>query len=84
MCDKTKYFIACAVISALVSCAEAILGATFGQAMIAGLIAGIAIGVGKEYGDCCGVGGRWDWGDIVADGAGALVGSFSGALFNII
>lgn len=43
--------------------------------MLAGFLGGLAAGVGKEYGDECAEGNRWDWGDVAADIVGAIIGS---------
>lgn len=48
------------------------------------MTAGLAIGVGKEYGDKCAVGNRWDWLDIMADAIGSLMGSTAGALVSLV
>ena len=76
--DKIKHFTACALVSFITSIAEVILGATFSHALIAGFIAGVAVGVGKEYGDKCAPGNRWDWMDIAADVLGSVLGAAIG------
>lgn len=84
MKDKTKYFIACSIISLIVAAVEATLGAGFRHAMVAGVIAGVAVGVGKEYGDSRTPGKKWDWGDLGADVAGSFFGSAVGTLVCIL
>lgn len=82
--DKIKHFGACAVVSLIASATESALGARYLNAWLAGFIAGIAIGVGKEYGDKCAIGNRWDWADIGADALGSVVGASLGSLISII
>ena len=82
--DQIKHFGACFVIAFVASATEAGCGALYTQSFIAGIIAGSAIGVGKEYGDHCALGNRWDRSDIAADLAGALLGSALGSLFSLL
>lgn len=82
--DKIKHFAACAIISFATSAFESALGARYLNSWLAGYIAGMAIGVGKEYGDKCAVGNRWDWADIGADALGSVVGASLGSLISII
>lgn len=82
--DKIKHLIVCFIVSASAAIIESVFGATYPLSLVAGMIAGVAIGVGKEYGDKCAIGNRWDWHDIVADAIGALSGSCVGALVSII
>ncbi len=82
--DHFKHFGACLIIALIASSVEAGLGALYSQSFIAGSIAGGAIGVGKEYGDHCSPVNKWDWGDIVADVAGAVFGSALGSIFSLI
>lgn len=78
--DKCKHFGACMAVAAAASAAESAAGANPFHAASTGLMAGMAIGVGKEYGDHCSPGNRWDWADIAADAAGSLCGSLLGSL----
>lgn len=82
--DKIKHFCACAVVSCTTAAIESLSGVGMGCAFIAGLIAGVAIGVGKEYGDHCADGNKWDWEDIAADSLGSIVGAIVGSLFALI
>lgn len=82
--DKIKHIAACAVIACVASAFEAALGAKFFMSLLAGIVAGMAIGVGKEYGDHCAPGNRWDWEDIAADAIGSIVGAILGSLLSII
>lgn len=82
--DKIKHFAACAVVSFIASALESAMGALYGGAWIAGLIAGTAIGVGKEYGDKCAIGNKWDWSDIGADVIGAVTGATLGSILTLI
>lgn len=82
--DKIKHCIACAIVSLSVSLTEALLGASFHGTWLAGFLAGTAIGIGKEYGDECAVGNKWDWADIAADTVGSVVGATLGSLFVIM
>lgn len=82
--DKIKHVVACFLVSTTAAVIESISGATYWQSFIAGMTAGVAIGVGKEYGDKCAVGNRWDWFDIMADAFGSLIGSAVGALVSLV
>lgn len=79
--DKVKHFLACAAISFTASTVE--FGAEYHNAWIAGFIAGMAIGVGKEYGDSCAHGNKWDWSDIGADVVGSIIGATLGSIFTL-
>ena len=57
--------------------------AFFGVAL-AGFCGGLAAGVGKEYGDECAEGNRWDWQDIAADCIGSLVGAGFAMILTIL
>lgn len=57
---------------------------TFIASLLSGIFSGVAIGIGKEYGDYKAVGNYWDWYDIVADFAGAVVGSVLGSIHAIM
>lgn len=72
--DKIKHFAVCMLVSLSVSLLEMLIGARFAQYAIAGFSAGVAIGIGKEYGDHCAAGNKWDWYDLIADTLGAIVG----------
>lgn len=48
------------------------------------MIAGGAIGVGKEYGDKCAPGNKWDWSDITMDMVGSAVGAALGSLLSLL
>lgn len=82
--DHLKHFVVCLVVAFSASSIEAGCGASFIQSFVAGIIAGGAIGVGKEYGDHCAPGNKWDWSDITADVIGAVVGSALGSLFSLL
>ena len=82
--DHLKHFCVCLTVAFSASSIEAICGATYGQSFVAGIFAGGAIGVGKEYGDKCAPGNTWDWSDITADMAGAVIGSALGSLFSLL
>lgn len=82
--DYFKHFGVCLIIALIASSVEAGLGALYCQSFIAGIIAGGAIGVGKEYGDHCSPRNKWDWSDIAADMAGAILGSALGSLFSLL
>lgn len=82
--DHIKHFGVCLAVALSASSIEAGCGASFGLSFVAGIIAGGAIGVGKEYGDMCAPGNKWDWKDIAADIVGAVVGSALGSLFSLL
>lgn len=82
--NKIKHLSVCFAVSASAAVIESAFGATYPLSFLAGIIAGVAIGVGKEYGDKCAIGNRWDWNDIVADAIGALLGSGVGSLVSMI
>lgn len=82
--DKVKHFITCAVVALIASVAESALGAEYHNAWLAGVIAGMAIGVGKEYGDYCFLGEKWDWSDIGMDSIGSIVGATIGSMLSLL
>lgn len=82
--DKILHFSACAAVSITTASIESLSGVGLFGSFIAGLIAGVAIGVGKEYGDRCAEGNKWDWEDIAADSLGSIVGSCIGSLLSLI
>lgn len=51
---------------------------------LAGFLGGLAAGVGKEYGDECAEGNKWDWQDIAADCIGSLVGAGFAMILTIL
>lgn len=75
MNDKMQHFLVCAAIAALTCILMMLVGATVLHCAIASVGTSMAAGLGKEYGDRCAVGNRWDWLDIAADLAGAVVGT---------
>lgn len=75
MNDKVQHFLVCAAIAAVMAAVMGLTGATVTQTAIASVGAAMAAGLGKEYGDRCAVGNRWDWLDLAADLAGAVVGT---------
>lgn len=81
--DKIKHFAACFAVALTASATEAAIGATALHSAAAGFMAGIAIGVGKEYGDRCAPGNRWDWADLAADTLGSVFGA-AGAILSLI
>jgi hypothetical protein bacD2_23024 len=82
--DHLKHFAVCVAIALIASAIESWCGASYIQSFVAGIIAGGAIGVGKEYGDRCAPGNKWDWSDIAADMVGAVVGASLGSLLSAI
>lgn len=84
MSDKTKHFLVCAAISVTACAISAILGTGPAQTAAAGLMCGVSAGAGKEYGDRCAPGNRWDWADMAFDIAGAVAGAAVGAAFPLI
>lgn len=75
MNDKLQHFLVCAAIAAVMAAVMRLTGATVTQTAIASVGAAMAAGLGKEYGDRCAVGNHWDWVDLAADLAGAVVGT---------
>ena len=75
MNDKMLHFLVCAAIAALTGILMMLVGATVVQTAIASVGAAMAAGLGKEYGDRCAIGNHWDWVDLAADLAGAVVGT---------
>lgn len=75
MNDKLLHFLVCAAIAALTGILMMLVGATVVQTAIASVGAAMAAGLGKEYGDRCAIGNHWDWVDLAADLAGAVVGT---------
>lgn len=82
--DKIKHFAVCLLVAATAAIIESVCDAAYSQAFLAGMIAGITIGVGKEYGDKCAIGNRWDWSDIAADALGTILGAGLGALVSFV
>lgn len=80
MNDKMQHFLVCAAIAAVMAAVMMLVGATVVQTAIASVGAAMAAGFGKEYGDRCAVGNRWDWLDIAADFAGAVAGTAAALL----
>lgn len=75
MNDKLQHFLVCAAIAAVMAAVMMVTGATVTQTAIASVGAAMAAGLGKEYGDHCAAGNHWDWLDLAADLAGAVVGA---------
>lgn len=75
MNDKLLHFLVCGAIAALTCILMMLVGATVLHCAIAAVIAAMAAGLGKEYGDRCAIGNHWDWYDLAADLAGAVVGT---------
>lgn len=89
MNDSTKHLIVCAIASALaslgialllwvslvVTSCEELMEHLFAPVWFSGVACALAMGVGKEYGDECAEGNKWDWNDIAADIVGAIIGS---------
>lgn len=82
--DHIKHFCVCVAVALTASSIEASFGASYWQSFTAGVIAGGAIGVGKEYGDKCAPGNKWDWNDISVDMIGAICGAAIGSLFSLL
>lgn len=82
--DKIKHFAACFAVALAASATEAAMGAPVLHSAAAGSMASMAIGVGKEYGDRCAPGNRWDWADIAADTLGSVFGAAAGASVALI
>lgn len=75
MNDKMLHFLVCAAIAAVMAAVMRLTGATVVQTAIASVGTSMAAGFGKEYGDKNAAGNHWDWVDLAADLAGAVVGT---------
>ncbi len=75
MNDKLQHFLVCVAIAAVMAAVMRLTGATVVQTAIASVGTAMAAGLGKEYGDRCAIGNHWDWVDLAADLAGAVVGA---------
>lgn len=75
MNDKTLHFLACGVIAAVMAAVMLLTGATTLQTAVAAIGTSMAAGLAKEYGDRCAIGNHWDWYDLAADLAGAIIGT---------
>lgn len=73
--DPMKHTAACALVALTASGVLAGAGAGAAAVWLGGFMAGMAIGIGKEYGDHCAAGNRWDWADIAFDALGATAGA---------
>lgn len=89
MSDKTKHLLVCATTSALASAGialllwvslvvtscEELMEHLLAPVWFSGLACALAMGVGKEYGDECAEGNKWDWSDVLYDVLGGFVGA---------
>lgn len=78
--DKIQHFGVCLVCAMCISFICAVMSEDAPTAMFAGVSSALALGVGKEYGDCKAINNTWDWYDIIADAFGALCGSCAGLI----
>ena len=76
MRDKLLHFICCFAIAVVMAVLNGWQGVIL-MGFMNSFAIGVAIGVGKEYGDSQAKGNKWDWMDIVADVAGALIGALT-------
>ena len=72
--DKIIHFVCCLVAAILVAVVFGIIS-TSGIAVLTGFTASTCLAVGKEVGDYFNHNSRWDWYDLLAGAAGALLGS---------
>ena len=63
--DKTQHFIICLIASISVGILNP----------FAGFMTAMGLGFGKEFGDDRAPGNKWDWKDVGADLAGAVLGT---------
>lgn len=89
MKDSIKHFICCAlcalvmssgiallVWSSLIVChCEEMMPHLLAPIWFGGFTSALAMGIGKEYGDECAEGNKWDWQDVLHDVLGAIIGS---------
>ena len=73
--DKKLHFGASFAIAVVAGLAGGALGMNWLQALYAGVGISMAAGFGKEYGDKLNPSNQWDWKDVIADAAGALLGA---------
>lgn len=72
--DKWLHGLCCCSAAVVVGCLMRLAGSPALACVTAAVCGGLLLGLGKEYGDHAAPGNRWDWGDVVADLAGALCG----------
>ena len=89
MKDNVKHFICCAlcalvmssgiallVWSSLLVChCEEMMPHLLAPIWFGGFTSALAMGIGKEYGDECAEGNKWDWHDVLHDVLGGIVGA---------
>lgn len=75
MMDKWMHAGVCAAIAGVMCVLMWLTGADVASSVVAGVGAAMAAGAGKEYGDSCAKGNRWDWLDMAADAVGAAAGA---------
>lgn len=89
MSDKTKHLIICATaaafasagialliwISLVVTSCEELMEHLLAPVWFSGVACALAMGIGKEYGDECAEGNKWDWKDVLYDVLGGIVGT---------
>ena len=89
MKDNLKHLICCAlcalamssgiallVWSSLIVChCEEMMPHLLAPIWFGGFTSALAMGIGKEYGDECAEGNKWDWEDILHDVLGGFVGA---------
>ena len=72
--DKKLHFTCCMLIAFVTTLLIGLLSNWYAGGL-AGLLTAMGTGVGKEYGDKASPNNRWDWRDIIADLAGAVIGA---------
>lgn len=89
MSDKTKHLLVCATaaafasagiallvwVSLVVTSCEELMEHLLAPVWFSGLACALAMGIGKEYGDECSEGNKWDWSDVLYDVLGGIVGA---------